>query len=84
MREEEGLSESARAKFLKLVTMIAIGHFASSLSLEADVVVSTILTSLPAPIIDNIIVTSPDLSLGVIDSFLLENLNGLRRLRRKP
>ena len=54
---------------------------------------SAVLTSIPAPVINEVLATTAEFGTGVINSFLIENLkigwtpkayfDGLRRLRRR-
>jgi hypothetical protein len=65
------LFDSAPAKFVKLVSMIAISHL---VGVEASAAVGAVLTSIPATAVEEVISTTAEFGTGVIDSFLIENL----------
>ena len=85
----KGLFESAPAKFVKIVSMIAISHLGGA---EAVAAAGLVLTSIPPSVINDVLGTAVELGTGVVDSFLIENLkvgwtpkayfDGLRRLSK--
>ena len=87
--QRKRLFESTPAKFVKLVSMIALGHIAGA---EAAAAGALLMTSIPQ-VIDEALRLSAEFGTGVVDSFLIENLkvgwtprayfDGLRRLRRR-
>jgi hypothetical protein len=87
--KRRGLFESTPAKFVKVVSMIAISHVEGA---EAVAAGALLMTSIPPQVIDEVLAISVEFGTGVIDSFLIENLrigwtprayfDGLRRLSR--
>jgi len=88
--ERKRLFESKPAKFMKIVSLIALSHVAG---FEATATVGAVLmTRIPSEIINEVLKLSAEVGTGVIDSFLIDNLqvgwtpkayfDGLRKLRR--
>jgi hypothetical protein len=88
--ERKRLFESKPAKFMKIVSLIALSHVAG---FEATATVGAVLmTRIPSEIINEVLKLSAEVGTGVIDSFLIDTLqvgwtpkayfDGLRKLRR--
>jgi hypothetical protein len=90
-----GLFDSTPRKFLKVAAMAAIASFAPSGAAALGVydVLGAVLTGVPASTVAHILDASVELGLGVIETFIIENLkvgwtprayfDGLRKLRRE-
>ncbi len=68
------LFESAPSKFLKIALMAAIGQFVTPESHLLGAAVGAVLSGVPAPAIDGVFEAAKDMGLGVIDSFIVDNL----------
>jgi hypothetical protein len=89
----KGLFDTAPRKFLKLVTMVAVGTVASAgaATLGADALVST-ATGIAAPLAAEVVGKGTDFGLGLVESFIIDNFkvgwspkayfDGLRKLTR--
>lgn len=87
-----GLFESAPAKFMKLTGMVAIGHILTPAAHHIGEFAGALIASVPEEAINQISETGSEVGLGVIDSFLIDNLkvgwtprayfNRLRKLKR--
>jgi hypothetical protein len=90
----KGLFDSTPRKFLKVAAVVAIATAGPSAlaALGADEALGAVLTGLSAATVAHILDASIELGLGVIETFIVENLKvgwtprayfeGLRRLRR--
>ena len=71
--KRKGLFESAPAKFLKLTGMVAVGHFVLP---EAHLgeAAGVLLSGVPSKVVGEITGVVSEVGLGVIDSFIIDNL----------
>jgi hypothetical protein len=89
----KGMFESAPAKFLKLTGMVAIGHVILPGAHLLGEAAGAILSGVPAEALGAISETASEVGLGVIDSFVIDNLKigwtprayfvRLRRIQRR-
>ena len=91
--KRKGLFDTSPRKFLKLVSMAAIGSAASSgaIALGADGLTAG-LTGLAAPVVAQIVEKGVEFGLGVTETFLIDNIkvgwtlrayfDGLRKIKQ--
>jgi len=72
--KRRGLFEKTPAKFLKMTGMVAIGHFVAPEAHLLGEAVGAILSGVPSAAVDTIVETSAELGLGVIETFMIDNL----------